>query len=379
MNSPGETELVVHNVAPVVEIVLVRSSPESPPEEGSTIQLDVDVDDVGAAENRSYAWRLLRDGVLLDTGEAQQFRFTPTDDGRHEALVTVGDGDPTDPLAGSDRLLVDVQNVKPENLALSAPARVHLGQRLEISGSFADPGADVWFAKLQVALVGGGLGPTTIAVPTTTDPTGAATQKFATSYAFPNPGVYDLSLSVADDEMAEGRSGADGTPTPITVQVEVVAESWQNLANPLDVNQDGWITAEDVLILINEIHRREVAGLPIPASSGDSPPPFVDVSGDGILSALDALILINHLNVHGPVQAPSAPAGGQGNLATGGEGEPPSDHELRDAVFSVPPAQPARSEEQKTEPFFVMDELEDVLSDIACDVGSRYARKVFQG
>jgi len=73
--------------------------------------------------------------------------------------------------------------------------------------------------------------------------------------------------------------------------------SFQNPRNSLDVNDDGYIAADDVLTIINRIN----AG-PLPATSGPelrSPliaAPYLDTTGDGIVAADDVLRVINYLN-----------------------------------------------------------------------------------
>ena len=68
---------------------------------------------------------------------------------------------------------------------------------------------------------------------------------------------------------------------------------YQNAFNPLDVNDDGFITPLDVLAIVNELNTRGSRELAI------IPPllqKWVDVSGDAFVSPQDALIVINHLN-----------------------------------------------------------------------------------
>lgn len=75
---------------------------------------------------------------------------------------------------------------------------------------------------------------------------------------------------------------------------------WHNDGNPNDVNDDGVISALDVLILINYINTRSTASLPtVPAS----PPPFYDVNADDLCTAMDVLLVINHINGQAVVDA----------------------------------------------------------------------------
>ena len=71
------------------------------------------------------------------------------------------------------------------------------------------------------------------------------------------------------------------------------ASGWQNPGNSFDVNNDGCVTAQDVLLLINALnHRAGDSSLVSPRPAGSA---FVDVSGDGQLTPIDVLMVINYL------------------------------------------------------------------------------------
>lgn len=96
-----------------------------------------------------------------------------------------------------------------------------------------------------------------------------------------------------------------------TVSIEVTgAFPWQNPANAMDVNQDGLVLAQDVLIVIRELNRGGARLLE--RRNGNEY--FFDVSGDNYLSAIDALRIIIYLNREANSGANSA----------GGSGEPDS-------------------------------------------------------
>jgi len=85
----------------------------------------------------------------------------------------------------------------------------------------------------------------------------------------------------------------------------------QNPENRFDVNNDGFATPIDALVLINDLNangNREI--------SGESPPPFRDVNGDGFLTPNDVLQVINHLNGVADGEAEGLPAAGTGYLPT---------------------------------------------------------------
>ena len=80
---------------------------------------------------------------------------------------------------------------------------------------------------------------------------------------------------------------------------------WQNQTRRHDVNNDGLITALDVLIVINEINRNGVRPLD---GSAITSPPFYDVDGNRSIEALDVLIVINFINANpGSGEGESAP------------------------------------------------------------------------
>lgn len=69
-----------------------------------------------------------------------------------------------------------------------------------------------------------------------------------------------------------------------------------NVNNPLDVNNDGKISAFDALVIINELN---LNGGPLAAPAGGFiRAPFLDVNGNGQITAFDALQVINYLNLH---------------------------------------------------------------------------------
>lgn len=85
---------------------------------------------------------------------------------------------------------------------------------------------------------------------------------------------------------------------------------WTNPVNPFDVNNQGGVTALDVLEIINHINTNPSDSTP-PATQFAAPR-FFDTSSDGIISALDVLMVINYVNAHptgsgeGEMAAPTA-------------------------------------------------------------------------
>lgn len=94
--------------------------------------------------------------------------------------------------------------------------------------------------------------------------------------------------SVEDDR------GVESDPIQVDILVNAgVGLFWQNASNRLDVTNDGFVSARDGLLIINDLNLLGQRAL----SSADSiPPPFLDVNGDGSVSAIDALLVLNALN-----------------------------------------------------------------------------------
>ncbi len=86
-----------------------------------------------------------------------------------------------------------------------------------------------------------------------------------------------------------------GVSSPATVNIDVVRSLYQNPASGLiaDVNNDGFVTPIDALILINDINRNGVRTL---SPTAFVPPPFLDVNGDNQVTPFDILLVINVLN-----------------------------------------------------------------------------------
>ncbi len=81
-----------------------------------------------------------------------------------------------------------------------------------------------------------------------------------------------------------------------TVTIRVSNSIYQNSKNNLDVNNDGFISPIDALLIINDLNLRGARPL---VNGAFTPPPFIDVTGDSIVSPTDSLQVINYLNANG--------------------------------------------------------------------------------
>jgi hypothetical protein len=94
---------------------------------------------------------------------------------------------------------------------------------------------------------------------------------------------------------------------------------WTNPVDPLDVDNDTFVSPLDALLILNELNSVGARQIE-PPSGSNGPPPYIDTTGDGFVSPLDSLLVINRLNeinvVQGPVDA--VPASSNWTI----EGEP---------------------------------------------------------
>ncbi len=123
-------------------------------------------------------------------------------------------------------------------------------------------------------------------------------------------GVRQAVISIANNDTSENPyafvvqgSLSGAVPQPLL----------QNAALPQDVNDDGRVSANDALILINHLlsgptAAPQAASAAALAEPAGTPVYYVDVNGDGRVSAIDALMVINYLlsPPPGPAAAPQA-------------------------------------------------------------------------
>lgn len=105
--------------------------------------------------------------------------------------------------------------------------------------------------------------------------------------------------SIGAGSVTPGNQESTSVDNLVSYERSDAAASWTNVASPFDVNNDGFVTARDVLAIINEINRRVVSDAEgrLPSLEVTPfPPGFIDVNGDGFVTALDALRAINEIN-----------------------------------------------------------------------------------
>jgi hypothetical protein len=70
----------------------------------------------------------------------------------------------------------------------------------------------------------------------------------------------------------------------MAADIPLTGAAWQNAANPVDVNNDGYVTPLDAVVIIGDL--RNNGSRVLPQSRGGSAP-YLDVDGDQALSATD--------------------------------------------------------------------------------------------
>ena len=106
---------------------------------------------------------------------------------------------------------------------------------------------------------------------------------------------------IMDDDQQNSNVGV------VTVRIYEVPD-YQNPVLPADVNASGQVSPMDALIVINKINSTPGGALPLDPGPGEPAPPYIDnadpannlffwdVNGDNVVSAADALPVINVLN-----------------------------------------------------------------------------------
>jgi hypothetical protein len=99
-----------------------------------------------------------------------------------------------------------------------------------------------------------------------------------------------------------------------------------NPGNELDVNNDGFVTPIDALLVIN--HMNSSGGTTQAPTNGFITAPFLDVNNDGFVSPIDALMVINYLNSGGEGEGEGEAADAYFSDLGSGEGESSGDDVL---------------------------------------------------
>ncbi|GIX00190.1 MAG: hypothetical protein KatS3mg111_3522 [Pirellulaceae bacterium] len=130
----------------------------------------------------------------------------------------------------------------------------------------------------------------------------------------------DFSGTVRFSYVVRDELGTVSNVAQVTVNVQ--NSRWQNPAGNMDVNDDGFVSPIDALLVINYLNKGNETFLPN-IDPPFTPPPYLDVNGDEFVTPLDALLVINFLN----------------STTAGGEGESPVEASTQTYVTMVTPEQ----------------------------------------
>jgi RHS repeat-associated protein len=194
-------------------------------------------------------------------------------------------------------------------------------------------------------------------------------------------------------------SGIPAVSSRLSIVLTVIGNPfpWENAADPYDVNQNGEITPQDVLVVINEINSRQNStfdGRLPPTRPASSKLPFFDVTGDGLCTPGDVLKVINYINARPPsggeAEAISPPASrfptlgseftnrfvpnfqrhtpAHASAALAGLGRRETDLHRGSTSCTPPSNATSRRQPATVNAWMWEDELEAVLKEIATDV-----------
>jgi hypothetical protein len=218
-------------------------------------QWDLNYDPANPAEPFQPAPNLVGDRIVLSPSELADLRVA--DDARLRIAVRAWDGEAAGEILART---VTVGNVAPYDLTAISfringvdepPAgTVHLyeGGLLEVAGAFADPGEDTWRAEVQYA--GPGTPPEQdVRVPALLDAVG---RTFRFAKAFGVPGLYDVTVTVRDDDGVSGSMGFQVEVTNVPPEVRVggvgvanEGEAFARTVEILDPPPGSWDVAVD--------------------------------------------------------------------------------------------------------------------------------------
>ena len=138
------------------------------------------------------------------------------------------------------------------------------------------------------------------------------------------PGVSDVLVFITEPSEVSTDRIDYGGPVSIEIVPQAALAFFSNPLNPFDVNDDGLVSAADVLTVINDLNVNGTRELPVSAVSAhalksttshatqassatvfDISGSYLDVNADYLVSPADVLMVINYLNKTGTTQAAS--------------------------------------------------------------------------
>jgi hypothetical protein len=256
----GFTEVTVGRNTPTDDVLIVPLTNSEP----SKLQAPASVTILSGQTSASFLLEAIDDEVVSGDVEIQLL----TDVASH--------------ANASAKLLVIEDDVPKFDLRLSSAVITENGGKTELSiqrNAFLDRALDV---QLQTSIEGRISSPTSISIP--------AGQAFLTIQL----AAVDNSFP-GDDEVISFTVSAEEFES-MAIDLAVTNDdpwTWTNPRNPLDTNDDGFVSPIDVLIVINYLNGFGSRSLVPPRSKPES---FIDVNSDSFVSPIDVLLVINSLN-----------------------------------------------------------------------------------
>lgn len=192
--------VAVANANPVAEIA---GLPEAAVE-GAAIALTGSATDPGVNDTQTLAWSVTKNGEAYASGEGADFSFTPDDNGTYAVTLVATDNDGG---AGQQTAEIVVANANPVLGDVAMPELNGVDGLTSVSGTIADPGTADTFT-LQVDWGDG---------QTQSFEYAAGTASFNESHQYANGGVYQVNLTLADDD--QGTDSAAATTAVVGVGV----------------------------------------------------------------------------------------------------------------------------------------------------------------
>ncbi len=133
---------------------------------------------------------------------------------------------------------------------------------------------------------------------------------------------------------------------------------WYNDRNPFDVNDDGFVTPLDALLVIEYLTTGD-SNDPNPSTP---PPPFYDTNNSGDISPIDVLGVVDYLQNGGEAEGTSRTSDPLGNGDLGQHSSSPESEEAGwiGVACPAPPAPPSA-----VEAFHLQQILDDIAEDVA--------------
>jgi len=175
-------------------------------DEGSTVALSASATGVDYGQALSYAWDLDGDEIFEEAG--QRVVYEPADDTDEPVTVRVQVTDEYSQGTAVAEASITIANVAP-TVDAGPDVVLAAGQGLDRSVVFTDPGADTWSATADY-----GDGSVAASLP-------LSATSFTLDHVYGSPGIYTVTVTVADED---GGTGADSFVVVVTGDTVTIAD-----------------------------------------------------------------------------------------------------------------------------------------------------------